>query len=135
LAADQRLAEAINLLAAQRRIVEVPDPAQRYERIAAAYLNVYEAGQSCLVVSPANDERKAINQAIRATLVARQYAGSIGREHQLLIPRDMTPAQLQHLRSYHAGDVLYFSRGSKRQGIPKHAYLTVSRVNEHTLTL
>jgi Viral (Superfamily 1) RNA helicase len=47
----------------------------------------------------------------------------------------MTPAQLQHARSYHEGDVLHFSRGSKRQSIPKAAYLTVSAVNENTLTL
>jgi len=87
------------------------------------------------VVSPANDERKVINQAIRSTLIEHRYVASLGREHQILIPRDLTPAQLQHARSYHEGDVLYFSRGSKRQGIPKHACLTVSAVNEDNLTL
>jgi len=87
------------------------------------------------VVSPANDERKAINQAIRSTLIEHRYVASLGREHQILIPRDLTPAQLQHARSYHEGDVLYFSRGSKRQGIPKRAYLTVDAVNDDALTL
>jgi hypothetical protein len=47
----------------------------------------------------------------------------------------MTPAQLQHARSYHEGEVLYFTRGSKRQGIPQHAYLTVGAVNTEQLSL
>lgn len=135
LTAAERIPEAIDLLAEQKRIVEVPDQAKRYEHIAADYLSGHEAGQRTLVISPANEERKALNQAIRTTLVTNQYVRSIGQEHQILIPRDMTPAQLQHAQSYHEGDVLYFRRGSKRQAIPKGAYLTVSAVNEANLTL
>src|ERR1700756_2208900 len=59
----------------------------------------------------------------------------IGQKHQVLIRRDLTPAQLRDARSYHEGDVLYFRRGSKRQQIPKGAYLTVSAVNDTSLTL
>jgi hypothetical protein len=44
------------------------------------------------VVSPGNDERKALNQAICSTLIAHQYVASIGQEHRILIPLDMTPA-------------------------------------------
>jgi conjugative relaxase-like TrwC/TraI family protein len=135
LAAAEQIPEAIDLLNQQKRIVEIPDTAKRYERIAADYLQAHEAGQRCLVVSPANDERKAINEAIRSTLVAHRYVASIGQEHQILIRRDMTPAQLQDAHSYHEGDVLYFRRGSKRQGIPKAAYLTVSAINDTNLTL
>jgi hypothetical protein len=73
LTAGDRIGEAIDLLVEQRRVVEIPDAAKRYERIAADYLDAYEAGQSCLVVSPANDERRALNQAIRSTLVEHGY--------------------------------------------------------------
>jgi conjugative relaxase-like TrwC/TraI family protein len=135
LAAGDRIADAIDLLNEQKRIIEVPDAAKRYERIAADYLDSHQAHQHCLVVSPGNDERKALNQAIRETLVANGHVASRGQEHQILIPRDMTPVQLQHARSYHERDVVYFSRGSKKQGIPKHAYLTVGAVNENMLTL
>jgi conjugative relaxase-like TrwC/TraI family protein len=135
LTAAERIPEAIDLLAQHKRIVEIADTAKRHERIAAEYLSGHEAGQRTLVVSPANDERRAINQAIRSTLVANRYVASLGQEHQILIPRDMTPVQLQHAGSHHQGDVLYFRRGSKRQGIPKAAYLTVSAVNDGTLTL
>jgi hypothetical protein len=63
MAAAGRVEESIDLLVQQKRIVEMKDPATRYERIAAEYLNAHEARQNCLVVSPANEERKAINQA------------------------------------------------------------------------
>ncbi len=135
LSAAGRTGEAIDLLTEQKRIVEVPDPAKRYEGIAAEYLDAYEGKQNCLVVSPANDERKAINDTIRSTLIAHRYVASIGREHQILIPRELTPPQLQHARSYREGDVLYFSRGSKAQQIPKRGYLTVEAVNDESLTL
>jgi hypothetical protein len=87
------------------------------------------------VVSPANDERRELNQTIRSTLVANGYVQSLGQQHEILIPRDMTPEQLKDARSYHEGDVIYFSRGSEQQAIPKRAYLTVAAVNDNTLTL
>ncbi len=127
--------KSIDLLIEQNRINEVKDPAARYHLIAAEYLTARQARQNCLVVSPANEERKAINQAVRTKLVAGGHVQSLGQHHQILIPRDMTPIQLQHARSYHEGDVVYFRRGSKAQEIPKRAYLTVAAVNDDNLTL
>ena len=135
LAASEHIREAVDLLTQQNRVIAIPDPAKRYERIAAEYLQAHEGRQRCLVVSPANDERKAINDAIRSALVAHNYVASIGQEHQILIPRDLTPAELRDARSYREGDVLYFRRGSKRQQIPKGAYSTVNRISDHSLTL
>ena len=135
LSADYRPSEAIDLLLKQKRIAEIPDTAQRYERIAAEYLNAYEAKLNCRVLSPGNDERRDLNEAIRSTLVAHKYVATLGQEHQILIPRDMTPEQLTDARSYHEGDVVYFRRGSKQQAIPKRAYLTVASVNDDTLSL
>jgi ATP-dependent exoDNAse (exonuclease V) alpha subunit len=134
MAAAGRTDESIDLLVEQKRVIEVKDPAARYERIAADYLAAHEAHQNCLVVSPANEERKDINQAVRAELVAAGHVQSLGQQHQILIPRNMTPAQIQHAASYHEGDVVEFIRGSKHQGIPK-GYLTVAAVNDDRLTL
>src|SRR5262249_37326582 len=135
LAASEHIREAVDLLTQQNRVIAIRDPAKRNERIAAEYLQAHEARQRCLVVSPANDERKALNEAIRSALVAHNYVASIGQEHQILIPRDLTPAQVPHARSYHEGDVLYFRRGSKRQQIPKGAYLTVTQASDRSLPL
>ena len=135
LIAAERIPEAVDLLIEQKRVVEIKDPAARYQRIADEYLNAYEVRQNCLVVSPANEERKAINEAVRSALVANGYVQSLGQQHQILIPRDMTDAQKQHALSYHEGDVIYFRRGSKAQQIPKRAYLTVAAVNTEQLSL
>ena len=135
LSADYRPGEAIDLLVEQRRVAEIPDTAERYEGIAVEYLNAYEAKLNCLVVSPANEERRALNEAIRSTLIEHKYVASIGQQHQILIPRDMTDPEKQHARSYHEHDVIYFSRGSKAHAVPKRAYLTVAAVNDETLTL
>jgi conjugative relaxase-like TrwC/TraI family protein len=135
LVAAERIAEAVDLLIEQKRVVEIKDPAARYQRIAEEYLNAYEARQNCLVVSPANEERKAINEAVRSALVANGYVQSLGQQHQILCPRDLTDAQKQHALSYHEGDVIYFRRGSQAQQIPRRAYLTVTAVHDENLTL
>jgi ATP-dependent exoDNAse (exonuclease V) alpha subunit len=135
LAASERISDAIDLLTQQDRVTAIADPAKRYERIAAEYLQAHEARQRCLVVAPANDERKAINEAIRSMLVAHNYVANLGQEHRILVSRDLTPAQLQDPHSHNEGNVLYFRRGSKRLQIPKGGYLTVAEVNDDTLIL
>jgi hypothetical protein len=58
-----------------------------------------------------------------------------GREHEILINRDLTLAQLQHPLSYHESDVICFVRGSRTHNIPKKAYLRVAGVRQDSLTL
>ena len=136
LAANGRTGEAVDLLKVeQNRIIAIADPSERYARIAADYLDAYEARQSCAISSPANDERRVINQAVRNTLVKHGYVSKRGREHEILINRDLTPAQLQHSLSYNESDVIYFVRGSKTHNIPKQVYLSVAGVQEDSLTL
>jgi conjugative relaxase-like TrwC/TraI family protein len=135
LAANGETSQALELLTEQKRITAIPDATARYARIAEDYLDAYEAGQRCLVVSPGNDERRALNEAIRTTLVAHGHVGKDTHEHPILINRDLTPAQLQNPLSYHENDVLYFARGSKKFPIPKRTYLTVGAVKEDSLTL
>jgi hypothetical protein len=98
-AADGYIPEAVDLLIKQNRIIAVKDTAERYEHIATEYLQGHEAGENVLVVSPGNDERRALNQAIRSKLVEHGYVATLGQQHQILIRRDMTPAQIQHVSS------------------------------------
>jgi ATP-dependent exoDNAse (exonuclease V) alpha subunit len=135
LAANGRTGEAVDLLVEQNRVIEIADASERYARIAADYLDAYEARQSCAISSLANDERRVINQVVRNTLIEHGYVSKRGREHEILISRDLTPAQLQHPLSYRESDVIYFVRGSKAHNIPKQAYLRVGGVSEDSLTL
>ena len=133
--ADRQTDESIDLLVEQKRVFEIKDAPARYERIAAEYQNAVELGEHCLVVSSANQERKDINQAIRERLVSNGYVQSLGQHLEILIPRDMTDPQLHDARSYHENEVIFFTRGSKAQHIPKQAYFAVAAVKDESLTL
>ncbi len=137
LAARGKPGEALSLLEQQHRVSEIPDAPARYQRIAADYLRGHEAGQQTLVVSPGNDEQRALNQAIRQLLVEHGHVAAQGREHSILVRRDLTPAQLHYARNYQEGEVIRFNRAHNKQGIAKDSYLTVEAVNRagNSLTL
>jgi ATP-dependent exoDNAse (exonuclease V) alpha subunit len=137
LAARGKPVDALELLQQQQRVSEVPEATVRYHRIAAAYLQAHETGQTTLVVSPGNDERRALNQAIRGLLVSHGHVASQVRDHAILVARDLTQAQMHYARNYTDGDVIHFSRAHPRHGIGKDSYLTIAAVNRagNTLTL
>ena len=117
--------------------MEITDVNQRYRQIAADYLAGHEARQNTLVVSPGNDERQALNAEIRKLLVEHGHIEKHGQEHQTLVRRDFTPAQLTNAGSYQEGDVIHCAgtRVQQRQGIRKDSYLTVEAVNRSAKTL
>jgi conjugative relaxase-like TrwC/TraI family protein len=122
---------AFDLLQEQGRITEIPDVNRRYRQIAADYLAGIETKQQTLVVSPGNDERKALNAEIRGLLVERGHVKKRGVEHEILVRRDLTPAQIAHFGSYQAADVIRVSgsRVQQRQGFGRDTYVTVEAVN------
>jgi ATP-dependent exoDNAse (exonuclease V) alpha subunit len=119
LAAQGDTNAALEALDKRGRITEITDSSQRYERIANDYLGAHETGQRTLVVSPANIERRALNEKIRSTLIEHGHIESQGREHTILVQRDLTDAQRKHARNYEPGDVLEFRRGAKKLGVGK----------------
>jgi len=137
LAARGKPGDALELLEQQQRVSTIPNATARYQQIAAAYLQAHEAGQKTLVVSPGNDERRALNQEIRNLLMAQGHVATLGREHSVLVARDLTQAQMRYARNYAEGDVVHFSRAQPRQGVAKDSYLTVAAVNRaaNSLTL
>jgi len=60
-----------------------------------------------------------------------------GRDHQILVRKDLTREQLHYAKSFEVGDVLHFQHGSKWSGIRENSYLTVEGVNgaDNLLTL
>jgi len=128
-AAGGEIAEAIGLLERQNRIREIPNSDQRYKAIAREYLVAHEARERILVVSPANEERRQLNAAIRAALTERGYVAGHGVEHAVLVNRDLTRAQRRTAQSYDAGDVVRFTRGSKLIGLARGSYATVVSVD------
>lgn len=131
-AAAGKIADALTLLDRQRRIREIPDIGERYHAIAMEYLAAHEAGERVLVVSPANAERRQLNGAIREALKERGYVASRNVEQTILVSRDLTRPQRKEARSYEVGEVLRFTRGSKKMALEKGSYASIEVVDRET---
>ena len=129
LASRGEVGQAIALLEQQGRIREIIDPNERHAAIAREYLAAYEAGEKVLVVSPANDERRQLNSAIRALLKERGHIASTGQERIVLVNRDLTRPQRKRAQSYEVGDVLRFRRGSVRLSINRGSYARIEAID------
>ena len=129
LASRGEIGQAIALLEQQGRIREIVDPNERHAAIAREYLAAHEAGEKVLVVSPANDERRQLNAAIRAALKERGHISSDGREQIVLVNRELTRPQRKRAQSYEVGDVLRFRRGSARLGIDRGSYARIEAID------
>jgi ATP-dependent exoDNAse (exonuclease V) alpha subunit len=121
------VAPAIRALNAQGRIHEITDREDRLAAIAREYLRQPDG---TLIVSPDNQSRTEINQAIHR---AMQRGGHIDRaEHamRVLVARqDITGADRQWAQRYDRGDVVRYSKGSKAVGLDAGAYARVEHVN------
>jgi conjugative relaxase-like TrwC/TraI family protein len=129
LASRGEIGQAIALLEQQGRIREIADPNERHAAIAREYLAAHEAREKVLVVSPANDERRQLNVAIRAVLKERGRISSDGPEQIVLVNRDLTRPQRKRVQSYEVGDVLRFRRGSARLGIDRGSYARIEAID------
>lgn len=128
-AAKGEIAESLTILERRGYIREIADVAQRHKAIAQEYLAAHEAGQRVLVVSPANEERRELNKAIRATLIARGHVDVHGNEQTILVNRNLSGVQRALAYNYQEGDVIRFMRGSKQFDIAKESYARVKAVD------
>jgi ATP-dependent exoDNAse (exonuclease V) alpha subunit len=128
LAAEGRIADGLTLLESQNRVREIPVAKDRYEAIAREYLAAREAGERVLVVSPANDERRQLNSAIRDLLRSRGRIADGGREQIVLVSRNFTEARI-YARNYEVGDVVLYRRGSKKLALARGGYASVEAID------
>jgi conjugative relaxase-like TrwC/TraI family protein len=127
-AAEGRIAESLLLLEKQNLIRQIGSAKDRYLAIANEYLAAHEAGEWVLVVSPANDERRQLNAAIRDLLRQRGHVAADGTEQIVLVGRNLTRAQHTHARNYEIGDVIRYRRGSRKLGLARGSYATVETI-------
>lgn len=129
LASKGEIAESLAILERRGDIREVGDIEQRRKQIARKYVAAHESGERVLVVSPANEERRELNKAIRAELIARGHVAPLGREYTILVNRGLSGAQRAIAYHYDEGDVIRFTRGSKQFAIPKGSYGRVEAID------
>lgn len=131
------VSEALRVLDQRGDIRQIENASERYRAIAAEYVAADLAGERVLVVSPANEERRELNAAIRTAL---KQAGAVAGpeiEQTILVARDLTRQQRGRAHNYEIGDVIRFTRGSKRYALEKDSYATVENVDRarHRLTV
>jgi ATP-dependent exoDNAse (exonuclease V) alpha subunit len=118
---------AVERLDRQGRVHEIGPRQERLNAIAKEYVKEPHA---TLVVSPDNQSRQDLNDAIHR---AMQREGHVGRdEHHtsVLSPRqEITGADRQWAERYEEGDVVRYSRGSKALGMQPGDYARVEQVD------
>lgn len=120
-------AAGIHVLQRQGRITEIADAQERIAAIARTYA---ENPRQTLIVSPDNESRRLINQAVRQELQARKIIDRKDHAVRVLSPRnDLTGADRRWAARYQQGDVLHYTRGSREHGLERGSYAQVITTN------
>lgn len=127
---------AVKTLIEQGRVTEIVDDEERLRAIASDYVS---NSKRTLVISPANQERVAINSLIHQQLQSQGVISNADHETTILVNRqDMTGAERKFALAYvPQEDVIRYNKGSKVLGINKGAYGRVLNTNhsENELTV
>jgi conjugative relaxase-like TrwC/TraI family protein len=134
-AARGEIGEALAIVERRGDIREVADIDERRKQIACEYAAAYKAGERVLVVSPANQERRELNRAIRTELIARGDIDPLGQQHTILVNRGLSGPQRAVAYNYDPDGVIRFTRGSKQLGIAKGSYARVEATDRDENTL
>src|SRR6202030_2068515 len=101
---------------------------ERLKEIAREYAAKPEG---TLVVSPDNESGRAINQVIHQDMQTRGQVDTQEHKQRVLVARqEITGADRQWAAQYEPGDVVRYTRGSKRYGIEAGEYARVEHTNE-----
>jgi conjugative relaxase-like TrwC/TraI family protein len=122
--AQRDVVGAVKTLFEQGRVSEVVDDEERLRAIASDYVS---NPKRTLVISPANQERVAINSIIHRELQERGTISAADHETRVLVLRqDMTGAERKFALSYvPQEDIIRYNKGSKVFGINKGDYARV----------
>ncbi len=122
--AQRDVVGAVKTLFEQGRVSEIIDDEERLRAIASDYVS---NPKRTLVISPANQERVAINSIIHRELQERGTISAADHDTRVLVLRqDMTGAERKFALSYvPQEDVIRYNKGSKVFGINKGDYARV----------
>lgn len=130
LAAIGEIRKSVALM--EKEVVQIPDNATRYARIAQDYVALPEQDRNnTLVVSGTNEARREINERIREGLGLKGR----GVEVEVLAKKDLTQAELKRLESYRPGDFVKPDRSYKTLGLQKSELYKVVKVQKSGVTL
>jgi ATP-dependent exoDNAse (exonuclease V) alpha subunit len=120
--------EAMEKLEAGGRVHEILDRAERIATIAHEYK---KQPQGTLVVSPDNQSRVAINEAIHNAMQDTNQIPYLEYRMKVLVARqEVTGADRQWAAQYEPGNVVRYAKGSKSLGIAPGEYAQVESIAE-----
>ncbi len=123
-----QVTEAMQKLDADRRVHEISG---RDDRIAVIANEYAKQPRGTLVVSPDNQSRMAINQAIHYAMQDTDQMPYLEHHVRVLVARqEITGADRQWAAQYEPGDVVRYAKGSKTLGIAPGEYARVESVDE-----
>ena len=119
--AQRDVVGAVKTLFEQDRVSEIVDDEERLRAIASDYVS---NPKRTLVISPANQERVAINSIIHRELQEQGIVSAAEQETSVLVLRqDMTGAERKFALSYvPQEDIIRYNKGSEVFGITKGDY-------------
>ncbi|MCU1264120.1 MAG: conjugative relaxase domain protein [Acidobacteria bacterium] len=125
---------AVRTLSEQGRITEIADDGDRLTAIAKDYLS---NPKGTLVISPANEERVAINSIVHRQLQAQGIVSQDDHELRVLVNRqDMTGAERTFALAYVPGeDIIRYNKSSKLYTIKAGDYGHVLDANHRDNTI
>jgi conjugative relaxase-like TrwC/TraI family protein len=112
-------------------IVAIPDGQERATAVVRDYVDLYNPRrpQDTLMVAPSNAERLQINALARAQFRERGTIEGSDVRVSTLRDRGITGAARTNARNYEAGDVIYYTQGSKALGLTKGSTARVIAVD------
>jgi conjugative relaxase-like TrwC/TraI family protein len=120
--------EAMEKLDAGGRVHEIVD---RDERIAAIAHEYKKQPEGTLVVSPDNQSRVAINEAIHYAMQDTNRVPYLEYRMKVLVARqEVTGADRQWAAQYEPGNVVRYAKGSKTVGVAPGEYARVETIDE-----
>lgn len=130
LAAQGKTVDTVGHLEETGRVVAIADRTERLNRVAQEYLGQSPAAQqTTLVLTGSRADRAALNELIRTGL--KEQGVLSGREIRadVLVPKDLTKAQMREASSFQDGDVVRFGKSYQGLGIEKGEYGFVEATN------
>lgn len=108
----------------------IPDRKTRIAAIVNDYLaRPRKERDATLIVTGVNDDRREINEQIRARLKEEVAQKGAEASAMVLVQRDLTRAELTQASSYQIGDIVRFGRAYSKLGVEGGTYFRVSEVD------
>ncbi|MCC6611666.1 MAG: conjugative relaxase [Burkholderiales bacterium] len=124
----RREAAALKKLAGHTHAIADRDA--RLDAIVKDYLAPPAAERNqTLIVTGVNEDRREINERIRARLKKEKALDGPEASGTVLVQRDLTRAELTQAKAYQPGNIVRFGRAYAKLGIQPGEYLTVSEVD------